>query len=290
MPSLPRRGPGSGNRNGADLSAPALDELVARLGEPDSASRSEAAFLLGELGDRRATLALAAALERAKLLFEVIAIARALGKLGDPRAVPALVAKSADSASQFWVLEALLPLACNEALPAFRRALASRTAKAMGVIGLARLGDPDLASGTIDRFLPERGFGFLRAARERRGSIFFHVRDWDDDGDPIEGQFVTFHHVRSGPKPFAVRVRPLDRKAAPVLADEPGEQHTGVVRWFDEKRGYGFVRIDGSGDDAFAHHREIRSRGFRTLAPGDRVAFVAHRSERGVRACAIERR
>ncbi|MBK7973846.1 MAG: cold shock domain-containing protein [Deltaproteobacteria bacterium] len=266
---------------------PDIAALLADLKAPDAATRGEAAFLLGEVGDRRATVALVEALGAAQALFEVIAIARALRKLADKRAVPALVAKARDPATQFWVVEALAELACSEALPAFRDALASRNAKVVGVIGLARLGDPGLASGTVARFMAERGFGFLRGARERRASIFFHVRDWDGDGPPSDGQFVTFHHVDWVPKPFAARVRPHPRQEAPAIAD-PGEPRTGVVRWFDATKGYGFVRVDGGTDDAFAHHREIVARGFRNLAPGDRVRFVCRRSERGLRACSIE--
>lgn len=266
---------------------PDLASLLADLTAPDVATRSEAAFLLGELRDRRATLGLVEALGAARALFDVIAIARALGKLGDSRAVPALVAKAHDSNSEYWIVEALAELAREDALPVFRQALASRHARRVGVIGMARLGDPGLASGTVERFLPERGFGFLRGARERRASIFFHVRDWDGDGSPSEGELVTFHHVRWVPKPFAVRVRPQPRKPAPVISD-PGELRTGVVRWFDEVKGYGFVRLDEGGDDAFAHHRDIVARGFRKLAPGDRVRFVCRRAERGLRASSIE--
>lgn len=266
---------------------PDLDALLADLTASDAATRGEAAFLLGELGDRRATLALVEALGAAQGLFEVISIARALGKLGDKRAVPALVARSHDSNSEFWVVEALAELACDEALPAFRHALASRHSKRVGVIGMARLGDPGLASGTVARFVPERGFGFLRGARERRASIFFHVRDWDGDDAPGEGQFVTFHHVRWVPKPFAVRVRPKPRAEPPPIVD-PGEARTGVVRWFDEVKGFGFVRVEGDGVDAFVHHREIVARGFRKLAAGDRVRFVCRRGERGARACSVE--
>lgn len=266
---------------------PALDALLADLKAPDSATRAEAAYLLGEHRDRRATLALVDALGASRDLFEGIAISCALGKLADRRAVPALVARARDPGLQFWVVEALAEIASPDALPAFRDALASRSAKVVGVIGLARLGNPGLASGTVDRFLPERGFGFLRGPRDRRASIFFHVRDWDGDDAPGEGQFVTFHHVRWVPKPFAVRVRPKPRAEPPPLVDE-GEPRTGVVRWFDETKGYGFVRIEADGADAFVHHREIVARGFRTLAAGDRVRFVCKRAERGARACSVE--
>ena len=70
---------------------PDIAALLADLKAPDAATRGEAAFLLGEVGDRRATVALVEALGAAQALFEVIAIARALRKLADKRAVPAPV-------------------------------------------------------------------------------------------------------------------------------------------------------------------------------------------------------
>ena len=47
---------------------------------------------------------------------------------------------------------------------------------------------------------------------------------------------------------------------------------TGKVKWFNEKKGYGFIEND-EGGDVFVHYSAIVSEGFRTLAEGDRVSF-----------------
>lgn len=46
----------------------------------------------------------------------------------------------------------------------------------------------------------------------------------------------------------------------------------GTVKWFNEKKGFGFITSDG-GDDVFVHHTSINEQGFRTLDEGQRVTF-----------------
>ncbi len=54
----------------------------------------------------------------------------------------------------------------------------------------------------------------------------------------------------------------------------------GVVKWFSEKKGYGFIEQEG-GQDIFVHHSSINMPGFKTLAEGDRVSFDVEENERG---------
>lgn len=48
---------------------------------------------------------------------------------------------------------------------------------------------------------------------------------------------------------------------------------TGIVKWFNDSKGFGFIAPDNSKDDLFAHFSEIRGDGFRTLVEGRRVSF-----------------
>ncbi len=57
----------------------------------------------------------------------------------------------------------------------------------------------------------------------------------------------------------------------------------GVVKWFNESKGFGFIAPD-DGDDVFVHHTAIQMNGFRTLAEGDKVAFEVVQGAKGLQA------
>jgi CspA family cold shock protein len=48
---------------------------------------------------------------------------------------------------------------------------------------------------------------------------------------------------------------------------------TGIVKWFNEEKGFGFITQDNGGADVFVHFRAIASEGFKTLAEGQKVSF-----------------
>ena len=58
---------------------------------------------------------------------------------------------------------------------------------------------------------------------------------------------------------------------------------TGRVKWFDEKKGFGFIEHEG-GDDVFVHFRAITSPGFKTLAEGQEVQFDIEHGQKGPQA------
>jgi CspA family cold shock protein len=56
----------------------------------------------------------------------------------------------------------------------------------------------------------------------------------------------------------------------------------GVVKWFDEAKGFGFIEREDGAKDYFVHHSAIQgSSGFKTLAEGDRVEFDAVEGRKG---------
>jgi cold shock protein len=54
----------------------------------------------------------------------------------------------------------------------------------------------------------------------------------------------------------------------------------GIVKWFDAKKGYGFIQQQ-DGPDIFVHHSEISGTGFKTLNEGDRVSFEVGKGKKG---------
>lgn len=58
----------------------------------------------------------------------------------------------------------------------------------------------------------------------------------------------------------------------------------GTVKWFNEKKGYGFIVPDGEDRDVFVHYSEIQTEGFKTLAEGEKVQFEIFEGDKGIRA------
>ena len=57
----------------------------------------------------------------------------------------------------------------------------------------------------------------------------------------------------------------------------------GVVKWFSERKGFGFIEQE-DGQDLFVHHSAINMTGYKTLNEGDRVSFETEESDRGPKA------
>ena len=63
---------------------------------------------------------------------------------------------------------------------------------------------------------------------------------------------------------------------------------SGKVKWFDNKKGFGFIAQD-SGQDIFVHHTAITGGGFKTLNEGETVSFELIESGKGLKAQNVQR-
>ena len=67
-----------------------------------------------------------------------------------------------------------------------------------------------------------------------------------------------------------------------------GPRSQGAVKWFNESKGFGFIRSDG-GEEVFVHFSSISGEGFRTLTEGDRVEFDVVEGPKGKQAANLVR-
>jgi len=63
---------------------------------------------------------------------------------------------------------------------------------------------------------------------------------------------------------------------------------TGMVKWFNDQKGFGFITQTGGGD-VFVHHTAIISEGFRSLAEGDKVEFDLTAGQKGPAAANVRK-
>ncbi len=63
---------------------------------------------------------------------------------------------------------------------------------------------------------------------------------------------------------------------------------TGIVKWFNDAKGFGFITPDGGGEDLFAHFSEIRANGFKTLKENQKVTFEITTGPKGKQAANIQ--
>ncbi len=93
----------------------------------------------------------------------------------------------------------------------------------------------------------------------------------------FEGYPLAFIHGLKARGFLRRRVKTVLKRRATILAAK------GVVKWFDTKKGYGFIEQTG-GDDVFVHYSGIAGDGFKSLRAGEEVEFEIAKGPKGPQA------
>jgi CspA family cold shock protein len=162
--------------------------------------------------------------------------------------------------------------------------------------------------GVVKFFNAQKGFGFV--VRDDGGEdVFVHISAVEQAGltGLAEGQPISFTLVDRGGKVSASDIE-IEGEPLPVPASAPreerggfgadrggagaggggrpqrqltGEKSTGVVKFFNAMKGFGFIQRDDGQPDAFVHISAVERAGMNSLNEGDRVGFDVEVDNRG---------
>jgi len=86
---------------------------------------------------------------------------------------------------------------------------------------------------------------------------------------------------------FLLSLAPCPVGFSGILRKEEQAMSTGTVKWFNDSKGFGFIKPDGGGEDLFAHFSEIQGSGFKTLKENQKVEFEIKEGPKGKQATQI---
>lgn len=124
-------------------------------------------------------------------------------------------------------------------------------------------------------------------------AVFLIIGFVKDNLDSTSANFATFVVIFVGVAIAAFTSGSSTTRARSVAASgsssssSNSDAETGSVKWFNVKKGYGFITRD-SGDDVFVHYRNIVGDGRRSIADGQRVQFVVVDGDKGLQADEVE--
>lgn len=142
--------------------------------------------------------------------------------------------------------------------------------------------------GVVKFFNPQKGFGFI--VRDDGGEdVFVHISAVEQAGltDLADGQPLEFTLVDRGGRISATNIRIEGEPMAVERAERgpqrqlTGEKATGVVKFFNAMKGFGFIQRDDGQPDAFVHISAVERAGMPTLNEGDKLEFEIEVDRRG---------
>ena len=156
---------------------------------------------------------------------------------------------------------------------------------------------------TVKWYNPDKGFGFVMLT-DGSGDAFLHVSVVERGGHANVPPGATLE-VRAGPGPKGPQVTEIlsvdastagqeqprrarpDRPEYQPSADRPTVEETGVVKWYNAMKGFGFIGPDRGGKDIFVHATALERSGIMGLAEGQRVAVDVANGQKGPEALGL---
>lgn len=125
--------------------------------------------------------------------------------------------------------------------------------------------------GIVRWFSMTKRYGFIVPADGSK-DVFVHINDVKDAGlkKLNEGDRVEYE---TGEGKGGGKCAKHIRMVAASSNESSFGQHEGTVRWFDAKKGYGFITTDVGGTDIFVHLTIVQQAGLETLVEGERLSF-----------------
>lgn len=170
-----------------------------------------------------------------------------------------------------------------------------------------------MPSGTVKFFNPAKGFGFI-APSDGGADIFVHVSAVErsglqtlNDGDEVNfeieqdrrsGKAAAVDLEVTGSSPAPRRGPPPARSrddwgSAPQRSHQPGPTSgsgSGVVKWFNQTKGFGFIQPSTGGGDVFVHISAVERAGLRSLNEGQHVSYELEQDRRSGKTSAVNLR
>jgi CspA family cold shock protein len=162
-----------------------------------------------------------------------------------------------------------------------------------------------MATGTVKFFNPAKGFGFI-APQDGGADVFVHISAVErsglsglEDGDEVSfelqqdrrsGKLTAVDIQVTGSAPSAGRATrspspsrgyEREQRGAPPRNDRaPGGSGSGVVKWFNTQKGFGFIQPSDGGGDVFVHISAVERAGLRDLPEGQAISYEIEQDRR----------
>lgn len=173
-----------------------------------------------------------------------------------------------------------------------------------------------MARGTVKFFNPAKGFGFI-SPEDGGSDVFVHISAVErsglsglEDGDEVSyeleqdrrsGKLAAVDLQVTGSAPPSARPARSsapprggfgrdDRGPPPRAPRVSGGSGSGVVKWFNSQKGFGFIRPSDGGDDVFVHISAVERAGLRELNEGQAISYEIEQDRRTGKASAANLR